>query len=328
MIDQRAFARPRLGVSRCIGFDRCRYNGDIIGSSFVQRLMGHADFVTVCPEVEIGLGVPRDPIRIVLREGEKRLVQPSTGRDVTALMDSFSERFLDELGEVDGFILKSRSPSCGARDVRVYPDKEGAAPVHKESGMFGERVLERLNGLPVEDEARLRNIKLGEHFLTGAFTLASFRGIEGGGMAELIAFHTRNKLLLMMYSQKELKVLGNIVANREDRGLPAIVDEYRDHLRAALYRPPRCGSSLNVLMHALGHFSDRLRAEEKAFFLETLQMYRDSRVPLSVCLNLMLSYIVRFDDAYLGAQTFFRPFPEGILEVGITDSCDWREMTV
>jgi uncharacterized protein YbgA (DUF1722 family)/uncharacterized protein YbbK (DUF523 family) len=323
-----AFARPRLGISRCIEHDHCRYNGEMIGSELVRRLKDHADLVPVCPEVEIGLGVPRDPIRIVLRGEERRLVQPSTGRDVTDLMTRFRTDFLDRLGEVDGFILKSRSPSCGARDVRIYTDKEGAAPIHKEAGMFGGEVLRRLDMLPVEDEARLRNIKLGEHFLTGAFTLASFRRLDGQSMDGLIDFHTRNKLLLMMYSQKELKALGNIVANHGRSRAVDVHQAYRAHLRSALYRPPRCTSPANVLMHALGFFSDQLRKEEKAFFLETLQMYRDARIPLSVCLNLMRSYIIRFGNVYLDAQTFFRPFPEGILEVGVTDSCEWRDMSV
>ncbi len=323
-----AFARPRLGISRCIEFDHCRYNGEMIGSEFVQRLKEHAVLVPVCPEVEIGLGVPRGPIRIVLRGGERHLVQPSTGRDVTEPMVSFRGKFLDELGDVDGFILKSRSPSCGVRDVRIYPDKEGAPPIRKESGMFGSEVIERLKGIPIEDEARLRNIKLGEHFLTGTFALASFRGMRNAEMADLIGFHTRNKLLLMMYSQKELKILGNIVANRDGRDVPALTGEYRDHLRAALSWPPRCNAPINVLMHTLGYFSEQLKKEEKAFFLQSLQMYRDARIPLSVCLNLMRSYIIRFGNEHLEAQTFFQPFPEGILEVGITDSCEWREMSV
>jgi uncharacterized protein YbgA (DUF1722 family)/uncharacterized protein YbbK (DUF523 family) len=327
MSDPPAFARPRLGISRCIEFERCRYNGEMIGSEFVRRLKAHADFIPVCPEADIGLGIPRDPIRIVLRDGEKHLEQPSTGRDVTDTMATFSHDFLGGL-EVDGFILKSRSPSCGARDVRVYLDRAGAVATNKGSGMFGSEVLERLKGTPIEDEARLRNIKLGEHFLTGAFTLASFRRMEDPEMVDLISFHARNKLLLMMYSQTELKVLGNIVANRDGRSVPALIEDYQAHLRAALYRPPRCNAPINVLMHALGYFSEQLKSEEKAFFLETLQMYRDSRVPLSVCLSLMRSYIIRFGNAYLGVQTFFRPFPEGILEVGITDSCDWREMSV
>jgi len=114
-----SYPRPRIGISRCIELDHCRYNGDSIGSEFVRRLQDHVDLVPVCPEVGIGLGVPRDPIRIVVRGGGRHLVQPSTGRDVTASMISFTDGFLDQLGEVEGFILKSRSPSCGAYDVRI-----------------------------------------------------------------------------------------------------------------------------------------------------------------------------------------------------------------
>jgi uncharacterized protein YbgA (DUF1722 family)/uncharacterized protein YbbK (DUF523 family) len=327
MSPPRSFPRPRLGISRCIEHDHCRYNGDMIGSEFVRRLKDHADMVTVCPEADIGLGVPRDPIRIVLQGHERRLVQPSTGRDVTKAMDDFAAHFLDRLGTADGFILKSRSPSCGAVDVRVYGTK-GASLPKRTAGMFGQKVLERLEGLPVEDEARLRNIKLGEHFLTRTFALRSFRELgDGSSISDLVEFHSRNKLLLMQYSQVELRYLGNVVANRSGSGLPAMLAEYRTHLWKALSRPPRCTSAINVLMHAFGYVSDRLKRDERELFLQNLEMYREARIPLSVCLGLMRSYIVRFEIEYLAAQTFFEPFPIGILAVGVTDSCEWREMS-
>ncbi|MBI0584534.1 MAG: DUF1722 domain-containing protein [Methanomassiliicoccus sp.] len=328
MIAPPPFPRPRLGISRCIEFDHCRYNGDRISSEFVRQLRDHADLVPVCPEVEIGLGVPRDPIRIVLRDKDRRLVQPSTGRDVTEAMASFAEQYLGRLGDVDGYILKSRSPSCGAVDVRTYPDKQGAAPLNRGAGMFGQEVLRWLDGLPVEDEARLRNIKLGEHFLTRAFTLRSFRELDSSsGISDLIDFHARNKMLLMMYSQTELRTLGNLVANRSGLEMATILAEYRAHLRKALSRPPRCTSPINVLMHSFGFVSSSLKKEERDLFMQNLDMYRDARVPLSVCLNLMRSYIIRFDVQYLASQTFFQPFPPGILSVGVTDSCEWREMS-
>ena len=327
MSPPRSFPRPRVGISRCIEHDHCRYNGDIIGSEFVRRLKDHADMVTACPEADIGLGIPRDPIRIVLRGDDRRLVQPSTGRDVTVTMDDFTGHFLDHLGTVDGFILKSRSPSCGAVDVRVY-NSQGAVLPGRTAGMFGAKVLERLEGIPVEDEARLRNIKLGEHFLTRAFAIRSFRELgEGSSIYDLVAFHSRNKLLLMQYSQVELRYLGNVVANRSGTDLPALLTEYRDHFCRALSRPPRCTSPINVLMHAFGYVSDRLRREERELFLQNLEMYREARIPLSVCLGLMRSYIVRFEIEYLAAQTFFEPFPQGIISVGVTDSCEWREMS-
>ena len=152
----RQFSRPRIVVSKCIEFDRCRYNGEMVPSEFVRRLMDYADFIPVCMEVEIGLGVPRDPIRVVQVGDALRLVQPSTGKDVTELASSFSSSYLDGLPEVDGFLLKSRSPSCGIKDVKVYPMGEKVASLTaKESGFFGREVMLRFRDLAIEDEARL-----------------------------------------------------------------------------------------------------------------------------------------------------------------------------
>ncbi len=317
--------RPKVVISRCIEHEPCRYNGDMIGSDIVRRMKARVDFLTVCPEMEIGLGVPRDPIRIVLASDGKRLIQPSTGRDITWEMEAFAQRRIGELCYVDGVILKSRSPSCGLRDVRIYPEGEGKAPISKESGIFGREVLGRCSHLAVEDEARLRNIKIAEHFLTKLFALASFRQVEGR-LWSLVEFHTDNKLLLMMYSQKELRALGNIVANKEGRGVPEVFSDYKDHLSNALSGIPKCTAPINVLEHAFGYVSNQLKKQEKAYFLQSLEMYRDGRIPLSVCLSLMKSWIIRFDQSYLARQTFFEPFPPDLLEVGVTDSCEWRDM--
>jgi uncharacterized protein YbgA (DUF1722 family) len=145
-------------------------------------------------------------------------------------------------------------------------------------------------------------------------------------MSDLIGFHSRNKLLLMMYNQTELRNLGRLVANPSAQEPEAVLNEYGAHLRRALSSPPRCTSPVNVLMHAFGYVSRSMRKEERDLFLQSLDMYREARVPLSVCLGLMRSYIVRFQVGYLASQTFFEPFPPGILSVGVTDSCEWREM--
>ena len=143
-------------------------------------------------------------------------------------------------------------------------------------------------------------------------------------MGRLVEFHTRNKLLLMAYSQKGLKSLGNIVADRGRRGIGAALDEYERGLRAALDAPPLPGPSANVLMHALGYFSRELSAREKEFFLDSLRQYSARRVPLSVPVAVMRSWINRFEEAYLAAQTFFSPFPEELVEV--SDSGKGREL--
>jgi len=301
--------RPRLLVSRCLTPDRCRYDGGDAPSELVRRLAEHADLVAVCPETEIGLGVPRDPIRIVIAEGEMRLVQPSTGRDLTKLMTGFRSTFLDGLGEVDGAILKSRSPSCGLRDTSVLSDRDGAVLLTNQAGMFGQEVLRRFVGTPVEDDARLQDDRTAGHFLTAAFTLASFRQLDGS-MRELIEFQSRNKLLLMLYSQKEMRALGGIVADRSGGGAPEAYRRYRERLGAALRQLPSRNSPVNVMMHAFGYVSAQLDGEERRSFLDALQAYREERMSLDRCLELTRSLIARTGNEYLEAQTFFRPYPK------------------
>lgn len=328
---RRDFPRPRVVVSRCIEFDRCRYNGDMIGNPLVRRMKdsGIVEFVPVCMESEIGLGVPRDPIRVVQgKDGAKRLVQPATGRDVTDLANAFSESFMSSLRDVDGFILKSRSPSCAVRDAKVYPKAENAAALTRQPGLFGEAALRRFPHAAIEDEMRLGHVKLGEHFLTRIFAHASWREVEReGSMKDVVQWQADNKLLLMMYSQKELRALGRLVANHEGLELGQLKVRYGESLHRALSRPPRCNAPINVLQHCLGYVSGRLRKEERDFFLRQLDMYRDARIPLSVCLGIMGAWVIRFEEPYLSRQTFFLPFPEGLLEVGVTDSCEWRDLS-
>ena len=312
----REFVRPKVVVSKCLEFDHCRYNGDMITSHIVAKLKDYVDFLPVCAEVEIGLGVPRNPVRIVLKEDEQRLVQPATGRDVTEDMNSFSASFFASLDAVDGFILKSRSPSCGTKEVRIYPSTEKSGSVGKSSGFFAREVMERYPDLPIEDEGRLRNARIKDHFLTKLFAFSSFRKVrDEGSMKDLVAFHTENKFLLMAYNQTELKNLGRIVGNKDHRPFGELIPEYQEHLYKAFSRAPRYTSNINVLMHALGHFSEELSEREKAFFFEWIQKYRDGKVSLCPAINTIKSWIVRFEDEYLMRQTFFNPYPEGLMEV-------------
>ncbi|MFO8014042.1 MAG: DUF523 and DUF1722 domain-containing protein [Phycisphaerae bacterium] len=313
------FARPRVVVSRCLGFAACRWNGATISDAFVKRLHGHVTFCPVCPEVEIGLGCPRDPIRVVERDGERHLVQPATGRDVSGAMRAYAGRTLDAVGRVDGFLLKSRSPSCGIKDVKIYGGPEGKQPHARGEGFFGGAVLERFGRLAVEDEGRLNNFRIREHFLTKLFTLAAFREVAAGGkMRDLVDFHARNKGLLMGYHQTQLRAMGRIVANHEQKPPEEVFAAYGDGLSKALARPPRFTSMINVLMHALGHVGEGLGADEKAFFLDHLQRYREGKVPLSVLTTLVRSWAVRFEQPYLMGQTYLAPYPEALVE--ITDS--------
>lgn len=317
----RDFSRPKVVVSRCLEFDHCRYNGDVISSPVVVKLMKYVDFLPVCPEVEIGLGVPRDPVRIILDKGEHRLVQPLSGKDATEEMKAFCAYFLDSIENIDGFILKFRSPSCGLKDIRVYSSAGGQGIVEKISGYFGGAVLEKYPFLPIEDEGRLRNARIKEHFLTKLFTFTAFRKVKSeGSTKDLVSFHTENKFLLMAYNQAELRKLGEIAANREGKPFKELASEYEGHLYNAFSSAPRYTSTINVLMHAFGYFSDKLSSREKNLFFEWVQKYREGKTSLCPAISTIRSWIVRFEKDYLMHQTFFEPYPEDLVEVDPVDS--------
>ena len=320
----RQFVRPKIVISKCIEFDHCRYDGSMISSDFVKALKAYVDFIPVCAEMEIGLGVPRDTIRIVSVDGEIRLMQPATGLDVTDRMREFSSRFLGTLPEVDGFILKFRSPSCGMKDIRVYSTAARSGAISKAPGFFGGAVVRSFPDLAVEDEGRLRNYNIREHFLTRLYALASFRKVRReGDISDLIKFHEVNKFLLMAHSQKETKILGNIVANHEGLEYAKQAALYREHLAKAFHRPPKAASKANVFMHCLGYFKDKLSLQEKDHFLQSIERYKNKKIPSSVLLAMLQSWTVRFSEEYVKNQTFFEPFPEELIELCRDSQCEW-----
>lgn len=324
--------RPRLVLSKCLELEACRYNGVSIKAPLVVRLEPFVELVPTCPEVEIGLGVPRDPVRLVrlgAPEDPHHMVQPSTGRDLTEAMNRFADEFLSDVEPVDGFLLKSRSPSCGIKDAKVYtPASEGEGggpgmPVDKGAGLFARAVLNRFGDRAIEDEGRLTNFRIRHHFLTKLFALARLRRIEASGaMSVLVDFHAAHKLLLMANHQQALRRLGRLVANPEKRSFDEVVADYRTELVRALARPARYTSHVNVLMHAMGYFKEGLSGAEKRHFLDALDEYREGRLPLSAPLLTVQSWIARFDQGYLSRQLYFEPYPRELLS--LSDSGDSR----
>lgn len=307
--------KPVVVLSKCLEFAPCRYNGAMISDRFVKRLEPHVTFLPICPEVEIGLGVPRDPVRLVSQDGELRLLQPATGKDLSEKMRRFSNRFLASLDEVDGFILKNRSPSCGIGDVKFYSKIDTEIPIGKRAGFFAGEVLNHFSGLAIEEEGRLNRPKVRDHFLTKLFTLARFREAKKTNRLEaLVRFHAVHKLLLMAYNQKIMRLLGRIIGNPEKRTAADLFNEYAPHLRLALSRPPRSASNINVLMHALGYFSDDLSKKEKTLFLRSLESDRKGYLPRSAASSILKGWAVRFEHPDLESQIFFEPYPESLME--------------
>lgn len=309
------FVKPNVVISNCLELSACRYNGQVVKDEFVKKLGKHVNYIPVCPEVAIGLGTPRFPIRIVSQNNQSRLIQPATGIDVTDKMVDFTRQFFDKLRDIDGFILKFRSPSCGMKDVRIYASAEKSSAIGKTSGFFGGAVIAKVGGLAIEDEGRLRSLRIREHFLTKLFTLARFRIVkEKAKISGLASFHAACKFLLMAYNQKELRILGNIVANHEKRKIVEIMQNYDTHLKKAMENPPKRTANINTLTHILGYFSRNLTAKEKQFFLETVDLYREGRVPFTSTITLLKGWSIRFRIEYLLDQFLFEPYPIDLLE--------------
>jgi uncharacterized protein YbgA (DUF1722 family)/uncharacterized protein YbbK (DUF523 family) len=308
--------KPVVVFSRCLGFEACRYNGQAIVDKVVELLKPFVEPITVCPEVAIGLGVPRHPIRLVESKDSIRLFQPETGLDCTESMQTFTDSFLSSLPDVDAFVLKYRSPSCGPNQVKVYNSMHPQAGHRKGAGMFGGTIVERYPQFPIEDEGRLSNFDLRHHFLTQTFTHARFRlAKQQGTVGALVAFHAAHKLLLMAYHQEQMRLLGRTVAEAKSIGVSAAYEAYEQGLSRALHRAPRRTSAINVLQHGLGYVSKELSPKERAFFLDVLEQYRNQQVPLSVPASVLRSWILRFDIDYLADQVYFEPYPLELVEV-------------
>jgi len=320
------FLKPRIVVSKCIEFDSCRYNAQMISSDFVKLLKSFVEFIPVCPEYEIGLGVPRDPIRVISYDGNLKLFQPSTEKDVTDKMVEFSNSFLNGLPEIEGFILKSKSPSCGVRDVKIYTVKGPQPESPKSSGFFGKAVLNKYSNIAIEDENRLTNSRIKQHFLTKIYALRKFNEVKkSNSITELIEYQTYNKLLFSAYNQKEAKELGRIVGNIEKMAIEKVIANYEFHLYSLLSKPPKCGPNVNILFHMFGYISDNLNKNEKEFFFQSIDKYRKGQVPLSVPTNILKAWVLRFDEKYLENQSFFQPYPDGLLSLEDINACDVRD---
>lgn len=319
--------KPKIVFSACLGFESCRYNGQTINAPFVSKLAGAVDAVTVCPERDINLGIPRDPLRLVDGEKKVHLYQPATGRDVTERMQNFTASFLDGLSEdgVDGFVLKNRSPSCGIGDVKIYHSFKPEAGAARGAGLFGGEVKNRFSGAAIEDEGRLNNFTLREHFLIKLYAAAAFRqAARAGTINGLLDFHTNNKLLFMAYNQEVMREMGRILASYDKKNLDSVGDRYSQKFEEMFQEPYRYTAMINVLLHGFGGLSQHLSKEEVQFFLNTIEEYRDERVPLSVPLHLLKSWAIRHQNDYLLNQSFIAPYPRELSE--ISDSGKGRNL--
>ena len=302
----------KLGISTCLLGENVRFDGGHKLDRYLTDTLGQfVEYVPVCPEVECGFGVPRESFRLVGDPENPRLVTTRTNQDHTERMAEWAKKRVGELGKEDlcGYIFKSGSPSSGMERVKVY-DRNGV-PSKVGVGLFARIFMNHFPLLPVEEEGRLHDPKLRENFIERIFALKRWRdGLkEKQSLKALIAFHTRNKLLLLAHSPQHHRQMGKLVAGGKDLPLKELYARYQEIFLEALRLKTTNKKHTNVLMHMLGYFKEQLSAAEKQEMLELIEQYRLESLPLVVPMTLMSHYVRKYDETYLKEQTYLQPHP-------------------
>ncbi|MDH4158280.1 MAG: DUF523 and DUF1722 domain-containing protein [candidate division Zixibacteria bacterium] len=306
----------KVGISTCLlgqkvrfdaGHKRDRYITDILGQYF--------QFVPVCPEVEVGMGVPRESVRLEGNVETPRMVGNKTGQDWTERMNRYAEKRVRrrDLSNLSGYILKKDSPSCGLARVRVYgktgmPDKKGV-------GLFAAALIGQHSLLPVEEEGRLNDHCLRENFIVRVFAWHRLQNLFAGDYSRgaLVKFHAAQKYLLLAHSPKHYRELGQLVAAAKACSPSALREKYTALFMEALTFRTTTRKNVNVLQHIFGFFKKSLGPGEKLDILNVIEDYRNGLVPLIVPITLLRHYVNKFDVEYVRNQVYLNPHPRELM---------------
>ena len=306
----------RLGISRCLLGDEVRFDGGHKRDQFLTDVLGrYVEWVPVCPEVEAGLGTPREAMRLVGNPRGPRLVTIKSKHDHTPAMEAMIEERLDSFSKLDlsGFIFKRGSPSCGVERVRVYTAQ--GMPSHSGAGIFAKAFTEQFPLIPVEEEGRLSDAPLRENFIERVFCYRRFQDLVQNGFTRqaLIRFHTIHKYLLLAHSQQHYETMGQLVAQAERYRPQDLTVKYGELLMKTLAMKATVRKHVNVLHHILGYFKKRLTAQEKVELLGVIDDYHRGLTPLIVPLTLMKHYVHVFDVSYIHDQVYLNPHPKELM---------------
>ena len=305
-------SKIKVGISSCLLGELVRYDGGHkLDHYLVDTLGNYVQWVPVCPEVEYGLPVPREAMRLVGDPAAPRLVTQKSGTDHTEGMLTWAKKKLSGLEHEDlcGFIFKSRSPSSGFKGVKVYSASGMASK--KGTGLFAGAFIEHFPLVPVEDEGRLHDPHLRENFIERIFVLRRWKDFlrDSPKTGALVSFHTEHKLLIMSHSQRHYSLLGRMVAGAKKENRDELFRDYITLLMEGLALIATVKKNTNVLMHTVGYFRDSLTSDEKAELLDVIDQYHKGLIPLIVPVTLINHYVRKYDEPYLKRQHYLTPHP-------------------
>lgn len=306
----------RIGVSSCLLGQEVRYDGGHKRDDFLTDTFGRfVEWVPVCPEVEAGFGTPREPMQLVDGNGGLRLVTVRTRRDVTDQLARYASRRVEELTRQDlsGYVLKKDSPSCGLDSVKVHGGS--ALPRRSGTGLFAAALRQRYPLLPIEDEGRLSDPGLRENFVERVFAYRRVRDLFAARWthADLVAFHTAHKLMLMAHSTRIYRMLGQLVAQSRSLAPRELETRYFEGFMTALAIVATPRRHTNVLQHMAGYFKTQLDRDEKAELAGSIEDYRTGLVPLVVPMTLIRHHVRRHRVSYLSEQVYLDPHPRELM---------------
>ena len=304
--------RPRLGISACLLGEEVRFDGGHKRDAFLTEVLGpQVEWVRVCPEVEVGMGTPRETLRLVRQDGQLRMVTTRTGVDHTDAMESWAARRVEELAgeDLSGYVLKKDSPSCGMERVKVYGG--AGMPLRDGRGLFAEALMRRYPNLPIEEEGRLTDPRLRENFIERVFAFRRLTQLFRARwtIGQLVAFHTAHKMTLLAHSRRGYDGLGALVATASKLPRADVQRQYEALFMETLRIPATTRRHANVLLHMAGHLKRRLDDASKRELLACIDEYRTGLVPLVVPLTLIRHYVRAFEISYLAGQTYLEPHP-------------------
>lgn len=307
----------RIGISTCLLGEKVRFDGGHKRDSFLTDMLGrYVEWTAVCPEVEVGMGIPREPVRLVQHGEDTRLITTRTGMDHTAAMRRYAAGRVAALAKDDlcGYVLKKNSPTCGMERVKVYGQKGSVLPTPGR-GLFADALLKAFPHLPVEEEGRLCNPRIRENFIERVFAYRRLRNLFASRwtIGDLVTFHAAHKMQLLAHSRPALDVLGRLVASAKTVPRAHLSERYASEFMNALSVTATPKRQANVLQHMAGFLRNGLDANSRRELAELIDDYRLGLVPVVVPITLVRHHVRRLQVTYLQGQTYLDPHPKELM---------------
>ncbi|MDG1751284.1 MAG: DUF523 and DUF1722 domain-containing protein [Thalassotalea sp.] len=305
--------RITIGVSSCLLGENVRFDGGHKKNQYLlNTLTEYFHFHAFCPEVSIGLGIPREPIRLVEQNDEIKCVGTKDETlDVTHRLEQVADEQVSWQESISGYILKKDSPSCGMERVKVY---KGVMPERNGIGIYARKLMENFPNLPVEEEGRLNDLILRENFIQRVFVYARWQQLmsQNYSIKDIQQFHAQHKYIYMSHNQTAVKELGGLLANPFE-SLVTLAQEYITKAMKLLKSRATKASHTNTLQHIQGYLKKYIDADDKQELVEAITEYSNGFVPLIVPITLLRHHFRKYPNEYITQSFYMRPHPSELM---------------